>query len=213
MATIEFISGDRLLSGTKTYITVLHRNAAGAPANVAEGVDVTLTVRRQSNGHFGASNGSFHDNPATLTMTQIAAFPGVYQFALDPNVNASVGKSMLSEGVAEVPLPESYLLKATADTADAYQAINVSRSVPFGVAETPVSKATVFTGNGADVVKMSDVLSLLRLVHFGHQEIDDADKLQKFFPDGVEGDVGLKFELKDASGNKSAREVFKKVRQ
>ena len=66
----------------------------------------------------------------------------------------------------------------------------------------------------AAVDTLGELWSILRIVNTHDQIIDDGEKEHKYFAStgAAVGTVALRFGLQDASGLKSAREVFRKVR-
>ena len=77
----------------------------------------------------------------------------------------------------------------------------------LSLTDMPVADAAFAAGD--DVTTLGQLLSVLKLVNYNNQRVDDlAKKLIHYKNDDVT--PGLSFNLKDAQGNLSAREVFRK---
>lgn len=102
-----------------------------------------------------------------------------------------------ADGDAALPFAERFpIIKAT-------QAV----AVEYDFKDIPVADAAFAAGDIVDT--MGELLSVLKLVHYNTQEVNDLNKrLIHYKNDGQT--PGLSFSLKDAQGNLSAREVFKK---
>ena len=105
-------------------------------------------------------------------------------------------------------VPDTLLISATGTTpANSAVSGHQAVTVEYDFKDVPVADAAFAAGDIVDT--MGELLSVLKLVHYNVQEVNDLNKrLIHYKNDGQT--PGLSFSLKDAQGNLSAREVFKK---
>tara|TARA_Y100001963_G_scaffold153008_1_gene238885 strand:+ start:94 stop:720 length:627 start_codon:yes stop_codon:yes gene_type:complete len=141
---------------------------------------------------------AYQNNIAQLTLTQTVPGGGPnykwYTYTAPAGVVRDVEDTLLISATGVTP---------NDDIISAQQAVVVE----YDLRDMPVADAAFAAG---DVVsKLSQLLSVLKLVHYNTQEVNDLNKrLVHYKNDGQT--PGLSFNLKDAQGNLSAREVFKK---
>ena len=112
-------------------------------------------------------------------------------------------------------VPDTLLVSATAQTPEnAVLGAQHAVTVEYGLADQPIGDLAFAAGD--TLTKLSQLLNVLKLTQYNKQEVNDISKEQVFYRDAVDANgeqlVGLRFRLKDAAGNLSAREVFRKER-
>ncbi len=198
MSTLKFINSENVETGQSPVIAVAYMNEVdGGDLVTTLHVDATiqLVIFNQSRQEYWNGAG-YQANTITLNMT-----------AADTDAYVYTGLT-LSTTAEEV-----FLLKASVSNPagngvnpPTVSARQVLRST-FSLSHHPVADTAFGVGDVVDT--LGELLSVLKLVNYNNQEINDLSKrLIHYKNDGVT--PGMEFNLKDAQGNLSAREVFKK---
>lgn len=114
-------------------------------------------------------------------------------------------------------VPDTLILFAYANSLDLSQTLRAVQvvNVEYSLADQPIGDLAFAAGD--TVTTVGQLLNILKLTQYNDQEINDLSKELVFYRDALDGNgnqqVGLRFRLKDSSGNMSAREVFRKERQ
>jgi hypothetical protein len=112
-------------------------------------------------------------------------------------------------------VPDTLLVSAKGEIAGGtLVSANQAITVEYALADQPIGDLAFAAGD--TLTKLSQLLNVLKLTQYNKQEVNDISKEQVFYRDAVDANgeqlVGLRFRLKDAAGNLSAREVFRKER-
>lgn len=197
---LEAISGTRFYTNTTPSFVFSYVEHTAADDRLLGGQNLldapapTLSIYSVGLGQYW-NGAAYQAAETTVALTELTV--GSYKYY---SYTAPVG---LMRGV-----PDTLILSATGNsianqTISAHQAIEVS----YDISDVPVPDSAFAAGDV--VTKFDELLAVLKLTHFNNQEIDDLTKrLVHFKNDGVTS--GLRYNLKDAQGNLSAREVFKK---
>jgi hypothetical protein len=193
--SIEFISAPRFYSDEDVRIVVLVRGSTGSPTADTE---PHIAIRRLEDGfYWSGAVSAFVVGYNLNLMVQVNDTDalGVYEFT-HADINQNVAEQLL---VLVYPRAGDY-----DDTGRYYQSITLS----LGVADTPVLDTIL---GDAAITTLAQLLTVLKVTHANKQKIDDLTKKLLFYNDQGNA-VALSFDLKDAAGNASAREVFAKER-
>jgi len=182
--------------GGVTPVVVAVRDSVTRAAT--SGLPMIYSVLRRSDGKWWKSGtATWEVLFQTNALTPAAAdSPGLYLTSLDWTVLEPLGGE------------DDYYIQVVEDGEGDYEYATLSTR--NGLSSTPVADSVV-PAPGAASWTLADLFTLIKVALSHNQEIDDATKTQIFYKaDGVT--PALEFDLKDATGAASVREVFQKVR-